>query len=168
MSSISCMKSCSRYFLYISCFRPGISSFSKELKFFIDNSLSASWVGHSFWVFSVDKTSQHLYLSCKKKSRIYNVSNWYLELEFYSTSLTLYSFFSYAKNLDPNKAIYYLFPFPYTHMQMTWMQVYIKSCIYYSAYTKSCMHKFIYLNKNNNDSVIINNTITEKFVISLV
>ena len=28
------------------------------------------------------------------------------------------------------------------------------------------MHKFIYLNKNNNDSVIINNTITEKFVIS--
>lgn len=30
------------------------------------------------------------------------------------------------------------------------------------------MHKFIYLNKNNNDSVIINNTITEKFVISLV
>lgn len=29
------------------------------------------------------------------------------------------------------------------------------------------MYKFIYLNENNNDIVIISNTITEKFVISL-
>ena len=29
------------------------------------------------------------------------------------------------------------------------------------------MYKFIHLNKNNNDIVIISNTVTEKFVISL-
>ena len=186
---------CSRLFLCISCPRLEISNFSKELSFFIGHNLNATGLvtfsvdrARQYVYFSLLKNHDFI-LTCLNKNLNYSFfkfiyflvifihltwgSNlWLWDQESHAlpteparcpqiTEFCLTYFYSISlllilKNLDPNNSSLLLLPFS-RHTQT-----------HRYLYSHMCILHVMYLNQNNNLSVIINNMITGFFAVFFV